>query len=68
MTSSTLPAFPNCSNDTPAFKQAFAEFREANLHFSDRQFWDLPLDDRMAIMRVAQLKKDEARMKALSRG
>jgi hypothetical protein len=61
-TSNLSPAFPNCSNDTPAFKQAFAEFQASNVHFAERSFWDLPLDDRMAIMRVAQLKKDEARL------
>jgi len=68
MTSSTLPAFPNCSNDTPAFQQAFAEFRESNPHFAEYEFWGLPLDDRMAIMRVAQLKKDDLRLKAVLRG
>jgi hypothetical protein len=53
------PAFPNCCHDTPAFQQAFAEFRENNPHFSEMPFWGLPLEDRCAILRVAQLKKQE---------
>jgi hypothetical protein len=62
MTSSTLPAFPASFHDTRCFNEAFAEFREANPHFESREFFDLPLDDRCAILRVAQLKKDEARL------
>jgi len=62
MTNTTLAAFPNCSNDTPSFQLALAEFREYNPHFADREFWDLPLDDRCAILRVAQLKKNEAQL------
>ena len=67
-THNLAPAFPNCSNDTPAFQQAFAEFKESNPHFSEYEFWGLPLEDRCAILRVAELRKQEARTKAVLNG
>lgn len=64
-THNLAPAFPNCSHDNPAFQAAFALFRENNPHFADRTFWDLPLDDRCAILRVAQKRKEEAQLQAV---
>ena len=45
--------------DTQAFNASLKEFREENPYAQDRDFWELLLEDRMSIIRVAQLKKDE---------